>query len=314
MPANRTSADVIAIQTSEEIVGIILEASQVIPELKILEAAPVQKTYYKTMTRTALPTAGFRSVGTGRVRDVGTLTQRIVQCRYLDGSWDEDEAYFTGGEWGDLELDLTRSSLLSSLKAWQQAIYNGSGGESEGDAFPGLSSLFPYIGIDGVVNAGGSTASTGSSIYLVKTGPADVSVCWGQNGEIAVGDVFPTLKVTNFETGAKVNARAQTVAGWAGIQLSNHKSVVRIANVTEQDGHTATDALIQHGIQTFAERYGVTPDAILMSYRSLRQLQAYRLGVNVTQPNVPTPKDVDGIPVVATLGIGNTEAILTTAS
>ena len=310
MAEKLTSADIIAFNTSEEILGVILEASKMIPEMDFFAASPVASTYYKTMVRTALPTAGFRGVGAGRVRDKGTLTQRIVQCSYLDASWDEDEASFTGVDWGNLEGELQGSHLLAALKSWQSAIYNGPAASPD-TGFPGMCTLFPNTDSDGVIDAGGTTATTGSSIYLVKTGEQQTSLVWGQNGEIAAGDIFPTV-ISYVDGGAtkKYNARAQKIEGWAGLQIANSKSIVRIANVTEDAAATASDFLVHKGIQLFEERYGWRPDGILMSYRSRTQLQNSRTAINTTGQDAPTPVEVDGIPVIATLGIGKTETLL----
>jgi hypothetical protein len=50
-----------------------------------------------------------------------------------------------------------------------------------------------------------------------------------------------------------------------------------------------------------------------MSYRSLRQLRDSRTATNAVGAPAPTPTDVDGIPIYPTLGITDTEALLTDA-
>jgi hypothetical protein len=309
MAANTTSADVIAINTSESIVGIIQEFSKKIPELDFFAASPVAKTYFKTMVRTGLPTAGFRAVGDGRTRDVGTLTQRIVQCYFLDASWAEDEAFFTGTDWSNLEGEMQSAHLLAAFKNWQLQIYNGTANDAAG--FPGLASLFPNTDTVGVTDAGGTTPTTGSSVYYIKTGTQDCCVCWGNNGAIVAGDIFPCV-IDRLDTTLKqLPGRAQTVAGWAGLQLVNHKSVRRLANLTEDVGHTLTDTLLDTARTAFAEAYGVMPDGCLMSYRSLAQLQQSRTAFSPTASPSPVPNvDSANIQIIPTLGIGKTETLL----
>jgi hypothetical protein len=321
MAVERTSIEVIALETSNVDVGIILEFSQAIPELEIFEASPVPDTYYKTMVRTGLPSAGFRPVGRGMVRDLGTLTQRVVQCGYLDGSWSADEAFFTGSTGFNLETEQQAASLLASMKAWQQRLYNGADDIDISGGFPGLCSLFPFTDSAGVVDAGGSTrgvqnANTGaltgssSSVYYYRTGKRDMCLAWGNNGELKAGDVFPTIK--RDAEGREYNARAQTVGGWAGLQLVNHNAVVRLANLTGDTTHTLTDAWLNKARTLFCQRYGVVPDGCLMSYNSQRVLQDSRTTFNPLGNQAPIPTtDSAGVPIHATLGILDTEAILT---
>jgi hypothetical protein len=312
MALDKSSIDVISINTSEEIVGIILEISRKIPELEFFEASPVQKTYYKTMIRTALPSAGFRLVGTGMVRDVGTLTQRVVECGFLDASWSIDEAFFTGTDWSNLETEQQSASLLAALKVWQARLYNGADDIQTSGGFPGMASLFPYLDCPGVVGAAGTTATTGSSVYYVKTGTQDTCVAWGNNGEIAAGDVFPCV-INRLVGGVlkEMNGRSQNVGGWAGLQIVNHKSIVRLANLTAEMGCTLTDDLLNTARTLFEQQYGVEPDGCLMSYRSRLQLQNSRQTFNPLGNQAPVPKtDSADVPIIPTLGITNTEALL----
>lgn len=249
------------------------------------------------------------------MRDKGTLTQRLVQCKFLDGSWDEDVASFAagnfvGGESADLEQELQRSHILAALKGWQKQIYNGTGADAGG--FPGMNSLFTSKTGAGVVDAGGTSANTGSSIYLVKTGVQEVCTVWGNDGEIAAGDIFETLIQEPQVDGSikKYNAKAQNIAGWAGLQISNHQAIVRICNVTEDNGHTCNDALIYKALELFETQYGEMPDGILMSYRSRRQLRDSRTATNPSGTPAPLPTEVENVPVIATLGINKTEALL----
>lgn len=306
MPDKLSSADVIAINSAEEIVGVINELSSQIPELAFFAASPVAKTSYKTLVRTALPTAGFRAINAGRTRDVGTLEARTVECKFLDASWDADLAALTGVDWGDPVAEQQSAHLLAALKALQLQIWNGTGADANG--FPGANSLFPYSDSAGVIDAGGTTAATGSSIYLVKTSEQDACLAWGNGGEIAVGDVVEQQLYDG--TGKPYMGRAQSISGWAGLQITNSKSIVRIANVTADSGKGATDDLIYQGIELFAQQYGVDPDGIFMSHRSRRQLRESRTATNATGAAAPIPTDVGGIPVFATNGILNTEALL----
>lgn len=307
MATQLSTADVVAINSSESTVGMINQISKQIPELGFLAASPVEKTAYKTIVRTALPSAGFRAIGTGRVRDVGTIAARDVACKYLDASWSADAAAISGIDWGNPVQEQQQAHLLAAMKDLQAQIYYGTGADAAG--FAGYASLFPNSNSDGVIDAGGTSASTGSSIYLVKTGVQDVCLAWGNGGKIEEGDVFDTVLLDGSSN--PYNAKAQTVAGYVGLQITNYNSLVRIANVTADAGKGATDDLIYSGLTEFARRYGLMPDGIFMSYRSWGQLRTSRTAVNATGASAPLPTDVGGIPVYPTLGLGNTEAIIT---
>jgi hypothetical protein len=104
------------------------------------------------------------------------------------------------------------------------------------------------------------------------------------------------------------------------MQRININSVGRILNVTVDSGKTASDSLISQLLEKFP--VGFTPDAFFMSRRSHGQLSRSRPVTIFSQPGVApgansrTPPifatsvpDFNGIPVVVTDSILNTDAI-----
>ncbi|MEM8738080.1 MAG: major capsid protein [Planctomycetota bacterium] len=310
MPERMTSTDVVAINSSEQIVGVIHEISKQLPELDFFAASPVEKTSYKTLVRTELPTAGFRAINTGRDRDIGVVVARTVDCKYLDASWDADDQALTGVDWGDPVAELQQAHMLAQLKATQRQIWNGTSLDAAG--FPGMDEMFLNADDDGVVDAGGAEANTGSSVYLIKTGVQDVCLAWGNDGRIDAGEIVEQQLYDG--DGKPFMGKAQKVAGYVGLQITNLKSAVRICNLTEEAGATLDDDKVYAAIELFAERYGVEPDGMFMSHRSRRQLRDSRTATNPTGSAAPIPSEVGGIPLYATTGILNTEAILTDAA
>jgi hypothetical protein len=101
------------------------------------------------------------------------------------------------------------------------------------------------------------------------------------------------------------------VAAWAGLQLVNHNSVVRICNITADMNYTLTDKVLNMGRTAFARRYGVLPDFCVMSHNSLLQLQNSRTTYNPVGAQAPIPtEDTAHVPIHATLGITDTEPIV----
>jgi hypothetical protein len=307
--------DIIALNTSEGIVGIIYEFVEDIPELEFFAASPVKKTYYKVMVRTKLPTSGFRNLGEGRVRDKGTLEQRLVNCMILDAGWDEDMAAFSGatfvgGENANLVEELQRAHMLSALKNWQWQIYNGTTAGTKG--FQGLATMFPTLGTPGLINAGGTTANTGSSIYAVKTGTQDVSVVWGMDGQIQPGEIYKTLKskLNESDEMEEYDAFAQDILGWSGLQLANNTSVVRVANITEDAGSTCNDAMLSKALFLFKKQHGSWPDGLLMGHRTWQQLHQSRVATSESGKEADIPEVWQRVKIIPTHGITDTEALV----
>src|SRR5699024_6960789 len=158
-------------------------------------------------------------------------------------------AALTGVDWGDPVAELQQAHLLAALKELQSQIWNGTDNDANG--FTGANSLFTSASGDGVIDAGGSTASTGSSVYLVKSGTQDACLAWRNDGPITAGEVTEQQLYDNSSNPSM--GKAQAVEGYAGLQITNHKSIVRIANITEDSGKGLTDDLLYDAISLFGE-------------------------------------------------------------
>ena len=137
MAEKLTTADVLALTTSEGLIGIIYEIAKKVHEMTMFAASPIAKTFYQAIIRTALPTSGFRAINEGRVRDIGKLEQRVVECMYLDASWQQDKAIFSGATWvggenANLIEDMQTSHLLSAFTHWAREIYYGNTASKKG--------------------------------------------------------------------------------------------------------------------------------------------------------------------------------------
>ena len=92
-----------------------------------------------------------------------------------------------------------------------------------------------------------------------------------------------------------------------GLQVGNVNGLCRIRDLTEDSGKGLTDDLLAQMVATCP--VGYRPDVLFMSRRSRRQLQQSRTATNATGAPAPTPIDHDGIPIVATDSITDTEAL-----
>lgn len=180
-------------------------------------------------------------------------------------------------------------------------FYYGTGNDAKG--FPGLKAMYNAAGM--TVDATGTTANGASSVWFVKWGDMGVQFLYGNNAKLSLSDVKEIVE-TDAE-GKTLTLYHQELLAWIGLKLSSLNAVVRIKNLTTQAGKGLTDGLIEDALALYP--VGWKPDVILLSRRSLTQLRKSRTATTETGKEVPTPKDFDGIPLVATDSIINTEAI-----
>jgi len=279
------------------------------PLLQVLPAVPASNgTVHKYLKETTAPVVGFRSINDGRVLDHSDDTAVTVTLKILDATFRVDVGLADGYKKGRDALiarELLRHLKAAYFMAEQQFIY-GTGNDSDG--FAGLAD---NTGLDAatddmVLDAGGTTASTGSSAWLIRAGEDDMCVVGGNDGNITVEETT-IIQATGSGTGT-YPALYTGVTGWLGLQVGSAYSVARIASLTEDSGKGLTDDLIAQGIALFpASR---PPTHIAVNRRSLQQLQSSRTATNATGAPAPFPAEAFNIPIVCTDAITSTEALL----
>jgi hypothetical protein len=158
-----------------------------------------------------------------------------------------------------------------------------------------------------VVDAGGTTASTGSSAWLVAWGPKRVQWVYGQNGALELSPVRVESIPDPADSAKRLDGYVQTLLAYPGLQVGTTQAVARIKKLTADSGKGLTDALIADALALFP--VGMVPDVIFVSRRSLTQLQKSRTATNATGAPAPFPTEAFGIPLVVTESILNTEAL-----
>jgi hypothetical protein len=267
-------------------------------------------TTHKYSKETGAPVVGFRSANAGRDFDHSVDTVVSVDLKILDFSWATDkavaDAWRQGGAEALVGLEGFRHLKAAMFKLEQQ-YFQGTDGDAAG--FNGFTDA---AGLDGladamVINAGGTTANTASSCWLMRLGEDDVTGVMREGSPVELGDTI----VQNFTDGSGLNYPAYYTPGcsWQAVQIGGAYSVARIANLTEDAGKGLTDDLIYEAMAAFPGMR--TPNVIVCSRRSLRQLRESRTATNVTGAPAPTPTEVGGVPIIVSEGISNTEALLT---
>jgi hypothetical protein len=300
-----TVLDIAIANGSDMVVGLVEETIKAVPEILVGAARTIKGVNYKTLVRTALPTVAFRAANQGAVASKGIYENRLFETFMFNPRWECDKMVADMYEDGAAAfIALEAQGIMES--SWQylgKQFYYGSaqGGDTLG--FPGL--LAGYDSTNMVVDAGGTTASTGSSAWLVRFGPRDITWVYGGNGQLALQPLQEQRVLDGSSN--PYTAYVQEILARPGLQFTRIYSACRIKKLTADSGKGLTDALISQAIAKFP--VGLPPDFIFCTRRSLQQLQASRTATNPTGSPAPIPNESFGIPILPTDSILNTESL-----
>lgn len=279
------------------------------PVMKILPAVVATNGHLHTyLDLTQNPVVDFRAINEGRDHDSSIDTLRTVTCTILDASFTVDVAATHIWRGGTEEL-LAREAMRHMREAMFIAEKQWFNGTTDGSAtgFNGMANKHSALSQAYTDGAGGSTALT--SVYICRCSPDECSVVIGNNGMIDVGEAVMQRAEGTSQAGGWFPAWFVPISAWFGCQTGAiATSSYRLANLAAST-HTLTDALIYTGLSTFPAAR--PPNYIFMNRRSLSQLRAARTATNATGAPAPYPTEVEGIPIVVTDGILNTETIVT---
>lgn len=289
----------------------VTDLSQAAPFLTALPMVTSSNgTNHKYMKETGAPVVGFRAVNAGRELDSSVDTVVSLDLKVLDFSWAVDYALAKAWRKGGAPALIAREGLRhlkAALFQFEKQIFYGTGNDAGG--FSGLldNAQFDALADGMVVNAAGSTASTGSSVWLVTASPDACCSVMREGNPIELGE---TVVIDMLDGSSKHYPAYYTPAStWCGLQIGGAFDIVRIANLTEDSGKGLTDDLIYTALSKFPG--GRVPTHIVMNRRSLAQLRKSRTATNPTGAPAPIPREVEGIPILVTEAITSTEAIET---
>ena len=299
-----TSTDVLKINNSEELGGLIEDVVKDIPEINFFAASPVQKNSYKTLALTALPSTAFRATGSYREFQTATLTNKTVECKYLDASWILEKAVAQQSDWGeDFAKALTqRAHLKSEFFTLAKQIWQGT--DSDANGFTGLDAIIDAV-VDGgkkemVVTANTGSITDASTVYAVRTGIDSCQLAWGSNGQFNESDVREQLLTT--KDSSKTSGAwfyAQDLGGWVGLQVTSKYAAGKITGLSATNTKQGlNDDLLYELIERFT--VGMKPDGLFMSRRSFSQLRQSRTAYNAIGAPAPYVQEFEGIPIYVT--------------
>lgn len=305
--------DVAKLNADDKVIELIEENLTFAPEARLLPASTMKGTSYNTLVRTAYPQPTFRSINEGTETKKSTYENKRVEAFYLDGQLEMDEAAAQADEDGEQHaLNLEASGMMmGSLTKLGTQLWYGIGGGGDAKGFPGAVEV---VHSDLVSDAGGTTSTTGSSIYGLKLGSQYVQFKFGLGQVFSLGE---WRKQTMIRSSKSLTCWLNSLSGYVGVQWVNKYAVGRLKDITADSTKTATDALIG----TWLSKYpvGLKPDVLFMSRRSAMQLQTSRSATSITNSArkqqdgldiwAPEPVSSNGIPIVVTDSLLDTETL-----
>lgn len=290
-----------------------LNVSDLLQDSPLLEALYAQEAsngdQHKYVKESGAPVVGFRAANAGREWDSSNDTAVTINLKIMDATFGVDQALadtYKKGKEAYIAREARRALRAAYSGVETQLIDGATDGDSGG--FVGIREAATLEFGDAMVHdATGTTATTGSSVYFLRTGLDDVSVVSGHDADLRIGETFQ--QAIEEGTGqTKFPAYVTPITGWLGLQVGSIYSMGRIVNLTEDSGKGLTDDLIYEMLSKFpASRM---PNLIVMGRRSRKQLRQSRTATNQTGAPAPMPTEVDGVKIISTDAIGAVEAIL----
>jgi len=303
--ANLTLLDIAKMNGNDAVIGLIEENLNAAPEAALWPMKTIKGTSYKTLVRLTNPTVGFRKANEGTAGVKSTYENRTVQCFILSEMLKVDVAVADANEDGADSAKAFEASgfMKGAMYAMGSQAYYGSGATvgNDADGFPGL---IDFVTSDYIVDATGSGAGTGSSVYGLRLGPEAVSFVGGNGDGITLGDWSEQMVLDSGGTNY-YNAYVASMNSWIGCQCVDKSAVGRIADLDATA--VLTDVLIASLIEKAP--VGGMWEYLYMNRRSLGQLQASRTATNGTGTPAPFPTEAFGIPIVVTDSITSTETL-----
>lgn len=299
-----TLLDIAKANGSDAVVGLVDETTKAHPEISLGYARTIKGMNYKTLVRKTLPTVAFRDANQGSASVKSEYENRLIEVFILNARWTCDRAVADRHEDGK-EAFIAMEALgvvEASMQTTAKQFYYGRSSPGDAKGHPGL---VDAVDSGMVVDAGGTTAATASSLWAVKFGPKDVGWVWGNDGSL---DLSPYDERDSEDAdGNKFTAYHQELLAYPGLQVASIRSIGRIRDLTEDSGKGLSDDLVSELLSRF--EVGVVPDVLFMTRRSRKQLQQSRTATTTTGAPAPIPTESFGVRIEVTDALLNTEAL-----
>lgn len=335
--AQGTLLDITKLNGNDKAVGLVEENLTYAPELMVVPGRTIRGTSYRTVSRDTFPGVGFRRANEGFTYTKSTFLNRLHECFIFGGNMRVDVAVANAHEDGPdayKSIEADGFAKQAMIELGQQFFYGNAAGNAavanDSKGFPGLNQFHDAFVTELtarsittlVVDAGGTTATTGSSVYGVKFGNQGLQFIFGNDQGISLGEWFTQI-VNDGTAGQDYLAWIATMNAWIGLQAANPYCIGRIKDCTADSGKGLTDSL---GYDLLAKYpVGYTPDYWFMTRRSRAQLQksrsvvlssgvpqrqnATKTGTTGDEIAAPLPTEMCGIPIIVTDSLVDTETL-----
>lgn len=328
---------------NDQAVGLLEDSLIYAPELGNIMGRPINGTQYKTVHR-GLPTVAFRLPNNGSDTIKSTYRQDLKECAFIDAQLQVDTALIdaegsgggTEGAIEDLQYSEARGAIMGTYIAVGTQMYYGT---TTGDAngFAGISALTASLNAAKnlnpvVLGAGGTTASVQSSAYFIWENIQGAHFIFGKNAGF---NMLPEWRIQQVQgnNSKPMTASVNNLQGWIGFAVNHPLSVGRICNINKAtDSKPLTDALVAQFLsylplymraEVNANINNAGPQRIggglkiLMNGLTGYGLQASRTattdaagGVDGAQRYPKLPQESNGVPIIYTDSIINTESVV----
>lgn len=327
-------------------IGLLEDTIIYAPELGAIMGRPIDGTQYKTIHR-SLPTVAFRQANNGSDTVKGLYRDSLHECSIIDAQIQADSAVVDAAAPGDGPQSDIGDPLFDEASGVIQGVYITAGAQlyygtsNDANGFGGmapfLGSLNPATNTTPVcVSATGSSSNVQTSAYFLWENIRGAHFIFGKNRGLTMMPEWRLQQVLGANS-KPLTALVNNIQGWLGFAINHPLSVARLANINwGTDSKPCTDAFIAKVLSWLpltmqAEALanyntgGPKPFGpglkILMNPQAWLSLQASRTpiaasgGTAITAatplqyPTSMNPQS-NGIPIVLTNSISNTEAVV----
>ena len=178
------------VQQFPEISGRTLIAGRSIQLPNVGAARGIDGTTYNTLVTVEDPTVPFVDVNQGAAATKMRQEERVTNCFNINPRWGVG-LVAAKRQKDPIDVIMARQAAAHLRGAWARCAkcfyYGRDATYGDAKGVPGL--LAGYDATNRVVDAGGTTASTGSSVWLVKWGPEELQWVWGNDVQMEFSEI-----------------------------------------------------------------------------------------------------------------------------
>ena len=284
----------------------LLEEAPVLNRLPVLASSNGEQHKYTKLTQN--PVTGFRAENVGREFDHSVDTLVTIDLKIIDFSWGVDKAVADSWMKGPQDY-IAREGirhLKSALFLIEKQVLNGTVAPGDSSGFSGFASDGNLNAVaDSMVTGDGGTGSDVMSVYLCKVGPDDVALVMRGDTPLSLGETI--VQDWNVASNQHLPMYYTPATAWVGLQLGSAQSVARLANI-----EAATTALDDDKMYDLIKLFPSErqPNMFVMNRAALASIRKARTATSPSGAPAARPSEIDGIPIVVTEALAETEAAI----